>query len=100
MSITETLLAVSDGGAMEDLGSEIRSVVNAVVMTGKKGSVTLKLDIMPNGPDAVKVSDKVTSVMPASTPQETTFYVTDECGLTRMNPRQPVMDLDEEEVNS
>lgn len=89
LSIVEALMALNDGGAIEELATEVRSCVAAVTATGKKGSVTLTLNIAPNGKDAVKIIDKVAVKLPKADGVETMFYVTDEAGLSRRDPRQP-----------
>lgn len=84
-------MSLRDGGAVEELASELRSLSAAVCATGKAGKVLLTIDMKPNGKDAVTVTDKVDVKLPKPDRSSTMFYVTDDAGLSRRDPRQPSM---------
>lgn len=92
LTISEVLMNLNDGGAMEELASELRSCVAAVTATGKAGKVQLNISVKANGRDAVTVTDEVKVTLPKPEPTATMFYVTEEAGLTRRDPRQPSLD--------
>lgn len=94
LSLTETLMHLDSGETVEQAADKIRDVARAVLDTGNKGSVTIKLDIAPNGKrdlQAVKVTGSVTSVQPKQPKADAFFFVTDEGDLTRQNPMQPTL---------
>lgn len=95
LTITEVLMGLRDGGAVEELATELRSLAAAVTATGKAGKVVLTIDMKSNGKDAVTITDKVAVTLPKPDPMATMFYVTDDAGLTRRDPRQPAMDMGE-----
>lgn len=92
LTITEVLMNMRDGGAIEELATELRGLSAAVTTTGKAGKVVLTIDMKPNGKDAVTVTDKIDVKLPKPDPQATMFYVTDDAGLTRRDPRQPSLE--------
>lgn len=92
LTISEVLMSLNDGGAMEDLASELRSCVAAVTGTGKNGKVQLTINVKPNGRDAVTVTDEIKVTLPKADPTATMFYVTEEAGLSRRDPRQPSLE--------
>lgn len=92
LTITEVLMSLRDGGSVEELASELRSCAAAVTTTGKAGKVVLTIDMKPNGKDAVTITDKVDVKLPKADAAATMFYVTDDAGLSRRDPRQPSMD--------
>lgn len=94
LTITEALMSLNDGGAMEELATELKSCVAAVTTTGKKGKVTLTLEVIPNGQQAVTVTDKIAVTLPKPDAVATMFYVTDDAGLSRRDPRQPELKMD------
>lgn len=94
LTITETLMSLNDGGAMEELATELKSCVNAVTVTGKKGKVQLTMEVLPNGQSAVMVTDKIVTTLPKADPVATSFFVTDDAGLSRRDPRQPELKME------
>lgn len=89
-----TLLALKNGAVMDNLSRQLRDVIQAVRMTEKKGSITLKLSVAP----AVKGSGDIV-VIEASTrvskpePElgKTIFYTTENGDLLQNDPNQMKM---------
>lgn len=76
-----------DGGSViETADEQLRDVVQAVMRTGKKGTVTLVLEVDANGDKGLKASCKVASKAPSVSFGQA-FYFTDMNGdLTRNAP--------------
>lgn len=89
LSITEFLMSVREGGAVEDLREKLQQLTQAVQSTGKPGRLTLAIDIKPNGYDAVFVKDDVAVKLPKPDTRESVFFVTKDCQLSRRDPNQP-----------
>lgn len=89
MTITQILATFNEGGTLEDLGTELRLAVAACQSTGKKAQVKLVIDITKNGGAAVNTVEKISSTIPKPDPAATTFYVTEDAGLSLRDPRQP-----------
>lgn len=79
---------------MEDLATELKSCVAAVTATGKKGKVALTLEVLPNGMSGIIVTDKVVVTLPKPDPVATAFFVTEDAGLSRRDPRQPELKME------
>lgn len=92
LTITEVLMNLRDGGSVEELATQVRNCAAAVTETGKSGKVVLTIDMKPNGKDAITIVDKVDVKLPKADAAATMFYVTDDAGLSRRDPRQPSMD--------
>lgn len=85
-------------GAVAIEGSEkLTEVMKAVMDTGKKGKLSLSIDITPSkwtmsgGVKEVEVLAKYVIVEPAHDPAKTTFFTTKEGSLTREDPNQTAM---------
>lgn len=90
-----TILGELDSGSIADDGLyQLSEVVRAVRKSGKKGSVTLKLEIAPDGQQVV-ISGKVDAKIPMPAKGQTIYFATDAGELTRDNPKQePLRNLD------
>lgn len=88
LSMTEFLMKVREGGAVEELRQAVEDCTRAVNVTGKPGKVTLTMEIKPNGNTAVFVKDTIAAKLPEPNKEDTLFYVTDDGGLSRRNPSQ------------
>lgn len=83
------LMAVGriDGGlAIETADEQLREVLNAVNRTGKKGSVTVTLEVQPNGETGFAASAKVTAKAPALDFGQSFFFMGRDGDLTRNAP--------------
>ncbi|HMR51217.1 MAG TPA: hypothetical protein PKA33_01565 [Amaricoccus sp.] len=81
-----------DGGlVIETADQQLREVVAAVLRTGKKGSVSVTLEVAPNGESGLEVSCKVTAKAPAVSFGRS-FYYTDRAGDLSRKPPDYVSD--------
>lgn len=83
------LMAVGrvDGGlAIETADARLRDVIAAVQRTGKKGVVTVALEVSPNGEFGFAASAKVTAKAPEINFGQSFFYTDREGNLTRQAP--------------
>lgn len=90
-SITEVLMEIRGGAALKDAGAELAEVVAAVKATGKKGSITLKIDIEPDKTDdtVVTFQPDITVKKPKKPYAKGIFFVDEKTGrVSREDPRQ------------
>lgn len=83
------LMAVGrvDGGlAIETADARLRDVIAAVQRTGKKGTVTIALEVAPNGEFGFAASAKVTAKAPELNFGQSFFYADRAGNLTRQAP--------------
>lgn len=76
------------GKLVADLDREMRELIKSVAQTGKKGTITLTLDIKARGDGQVEVADKVAIKKPVGDRAPGIFFVTEDGGLSRSDPRQ------------
>lgn len=87
--IADTLREVRGGAVLDELAEKLQEVVNAVVSTGKAGSLTLKLHIAPAKADgAMVLKDEITANVPKIESSGTLLFVTPEGNLQRKHPKQ------------
>lgn len=91
LSIAEFLMSVREGGAIEELRATLEEATQAVLCTGKAGKVSLNISIKPNGTSKVFIKDDVKATIPKADSEETLYFVTDDGGLSRRDPRQLVL---------
>ena len=92
LSFAETLGELDGGQTVEDAKRLLSDVAKAVLETGNGGKVTITLNVARNGTEGrrrVSITDDVKATMPKVPKTDSTFFVTDEGGLTRQNPSQP-----------
>lgn len=83
-----------DGGlAVEIADQQLRDVIQAVQRTGKKGSVTMTLEVAPNGDMGFAASAKVQAKAPQVNFGQSFFYADREGDLTRKAPGMEQMGL-------
>ena len=83
------LMAVGriDGGLpVETADQQLRDVIAAVQRTGKKGSVTITLEVAPNGEMGFAASAKVTAKAPQINFGQSFFFMDRSGDLTREAP--------------
>lgn len=83
------LMAVGriDGGlAIEIADAQLRDVISAVQRTGKKGTVTLTLEVAPNGELGFAASAKVSAKAPQINFGQSFFFMDRNGDLTRNAP--------------
>lgn len=84
----------SGGRTHEELTDALAEVVAAVRDTGKKGTLTLTINVTPlkNGGGALTVTDTVKKGVPVHDRRASIFYATDSGSLTRDDPQQPTFE--------
>lgn len=88
-SFTHLLPELQKGRVNDEITQKLAEVAQAVIDTGKKGSVTLTLNVEPTGDGAaVKVKDALKAVVPEPDRRATLFFVGDDGELSRSDPRQ------------
>lgn len=93
-SFLSTLAQVRKGKSAKELSEQMAEVVQAVMATGKKGELALKLIITPNKDGiSVNVEDAITIKLPKMDRAATLFYATDEGHLQRNDPNQIELEL-------
>lgn len=95
--ITDILRDIRKGRPVEEATMALADVVKAVDETGKKGSVTITLEINPakhGGPEKT-INCKVTQKKPLSDIAPAVFFSDEDGDLHRIDPRQEDMRFDE-----
>ena len=92
---TDVLRDIRAGEMTEELSAELALLTNAVVATGKKGHITLKISISPasKGDCAVTVVDEIKSNIPQLAKSQTLMFVSPSGSLSRQDPRQRNLEL-------
>lgn len=76
-----------DGGhAIEVADEQLREVISAVNRTGKKGSITVTLEVSPNGETGFAATAKVTAKAPQLQFGQSFFFMDRQGDLTREAP--------------
>lgn len=80
----------AQGRTLDVLTEQLAELVSAVQDTGKAGTLSLKIKVAPNPGDEqmVIVTDEVKLLAPLSQRPASLFYVDENCGLRRTDPRQ------------
>lgn len=86
------------GKTAHDMSVELQAVVKAIRETGGKGSVTLKIHLMPaNGDvDRIIVTDQITTITPKPARTASLFFSDDNGSMSRTDP-QMTMEFAEKE---
>lgn len=103
MSSIMELLRKHDGGRLvEHLEAEVEQVVHAVRATGKKGSVTLKLEVDPANREVTRVDVRpsVKAAVPRKDLVAEDYYIGKDMELTKRDPLQPSLFLQAEEASA
>lgn len=83
-----------DGGLpVEAADQQLRDVIAAVQRTGKKGSVTVTLEIAPNGEMGFAASAKVAAKAPQIDFGQSFFFMGRNGDLTRQSPEMQQLNL-------
>jgi len=88
---TDVLRDLDGGMTAAKLTEQLALVVAGVMKTRKKGSVTLTLDLSPNGDTAISIADTIKVKVPEEVRGKSNFFVTSDMDLTRRDPRQQEM---------
>jgi len=83
------------GAAVDEFTAELAELVQAVIYTGRKGTLTLKLEVEPSSSDdqAVEITDEVTTRLPKPPRPSSLFFADDRGALSRHDRRQTHLDL-------
>lgn len=85
-----------------EAGVAVKEVAEAVLATGKKGSVTIKVEIEPNGSGQnvtrTQVSVDVDKKVPRPAPEKATYWIAP-AGLSKFDPSQRSLDEDLEAIS-
>jgi hypothetical protein len=80
-----------NGCCTRELSDALQEVVAAAVKTGKSGSLTLTLTVVPEGSQAL-VKDDIKTKVPKLSTQPTIMFIDDDANLTRRHPKQMRLD--------
>ncbi|PAW75145.1 MAG: hypothetical protein B9S38_02345 [Verrucomicrobiia bacterium Tous-C4TDCM] len=88
------LLQGKTGGVtLPQLDEELAQLVSAVRATGRKGTLTYKVTILPNAKQGVRIEDTVDIKEPKQERGVSFFWVGESGALLRNDPNQMVMAL-------
>lgn len=92
--VMETLARLRGGEFLDAIAEQLAAVVSGVDLTGKTGTITIKLTIAKaTRGGAMVVRDKITATVPTDPPLEAMFFATPEGNLLPEDPRQAKLDL-------
>lgn len=103
--IIGTLVVLSRGNFVIDAGRELHELTEAIKDTGKKGVLTIKLEVTPSGlrkgvVNQVEIRPDISISKPKPDQGKSIFFITEDHKLTREDPDQMEMDLEmERETN-
>ena len=89
-SFVRTLGELRRGLAVTEASNDLAKVVKEVQRTGRPGELVVVLKIRPSG-EGVTVEDDIKPKVPKMAKKPTSFFTTEDGGLTRNNPEQPEM---------
>ena len=81
------------GVALADLDQALAEVVQRVLGTHRKGSLTLKVIVKPNAKRGVKVIDELKVELPKEETSESFFFAGDHGELLKNDPAQRELEL-------
>jgi hypothetical protein len=85
------LTDIRAGSLCHELSDKLNKLVQTVLHTGKKGEITMKLKITPDGIGRVKVSDESNVKLPVADMGTTVLFATEQGQLLANDPRQMEM---------
>jgi hypothetical protein len=93
-----TLQEIGGGKLAARVSAQLADLTAAVVATGKKGSIVLKIEVAPVKKATantlmVSGASKATIPEPEDAAPTSVFFATDDGTLTRDDPRQPLLPL-------
>lgn len=92
---SEQIDAINGGFLDVELGEALAEVVNAVLATGKKGTVTMKLDITAQhiGQGTIRVAHDIKKTIPKEKREGGIMFAMPSGKLTPNDPAQKALDL-------
>lgn len=88
MNLLEVIAAQRKGRCVVEAQEALQSLVKEVVATGKKGRITLTLDLEPMSDETIVVRDDVSVKIPKPSKHGSTFYPAEDGSLSREDPLQ------------
>lgn len=88
----DTMREIEYGHLLDELADVQKTVVDAVMETGKKGQITIVLNYTPEGQGQITIATDLKSKIPALPRGKSLFFVTPERNLSRQDPRQMEID--------
>lgn len=94
-SFLTTLAALEFGNLVPEASEKLAKLVSRVVTTGKKGKITISLEIAPGKGNSgqVKIESEITIKEPKPEKGESIFFGTVQGQLLRRDPRQKELDF-------
>lgn len=94
--ITDVLWEIYKGDFVEEASNALAEVIRAVRQTGKKGALSIKLEVSKSDADeiAIEVVPQLGTKAPAPTKPKAIFMADDRGSLTRDDPRQQRIAVD------
>ena len=99
MNIIEVISAQRKGRCLVEAQQQLQELVKACADTGKKGKLTITLEVIPAEIGTVVVRDDVTAKLPKPERSSTSFYADEQGALHREDPRQPEFEEVQNAVN-
>lgn len=87
------LQGLQAGTSLATLDHELTELVKAVLLTRRKGKITLTISVRPNAKHGVKVLDESKITMPKEDSSESFFYTNADGQLLQNNPDQAELAL-------
>lgn len=90
-----TLQDINNGQFADQLADDVQALVNGVRLQGRKGSLTVKLEISPRkgNVNALNLVGRRDLKLPQEEPVESVFFADDTGNLHRDDPRQMALPL-------
>lgn len=90
----DVLTEINRGRDHTELSNELQALVQAVRDTGKKGSLTLSLTVVPSKVDnGLEIIAGIKTTLPKFDRSASLFFADEEGNLTRTDPRQLTLPL-------
>ncbi len=84
---------IDAGNASAETDEQLAEILKAVRATGKKGSVTITLEVAPNGDRGFEVTTKITAKAPQVSFGKAFFFTDRDGHLTRKAPAEEAQEL-------
>lgn len=85
----DVLTSINRGALADEAGALIAKLVQEVSHVGRKGTLTLKIEVAPftGGGDTIRLSGQVSVTAPSRDPHAGVFFFDEAGGLSRNDPR-------------
>ena len=98
----DEVMKILDGGSVEaELADQLRELIRVVMLTGRKGSLTLSITVLPLGTDKVSVLPTIQQKAPLPVRESSVFFADPNGNLSRSRRqadlRQLALKVDEGE---